>query len=97
MLAGTLLYRIMLIFADCAIFVYKENSCHVVIVAACAGCVIPAEHDPDVNWHEQSAPCKKQKESVMLRAPQVPAMPLLEDMPEAVKALDVEEQEDPEE
>ena len=34
MLTGILLYRIMVIFADCAMFVYKENSCHVVIVAA---------------------------------------------------------------
>ena len=34
----------------------------------------------------------------MLRVPQVPAMPLLEDMPEeAVKALDMKEREDPEE
>ncbi len=34
MLAGTLLYRIMIIFADCATFVYEENFYHVVIIAA---------------------------------------------------------------
>ena len=34
MLAGILLYRIMVIFADCAMFAYKENIYHVVIVAA---------------------------------------------------------------
>ena len=33
----------------------------------------------------------------MLRVPQVPAMPLLGDMPEAVKALEMKEREDPEE
>ncbi len=33
----------------------------------------------------------------MLRVPQVPAMPLLDDMPEAVKALEMKEREDPEE
>ena len=43
------------------------------------------------------APRRKQKESVMTRVPQVPAMPLLEDMPEAVKALEIKEREDPEE